>query len=121
MISLGYVGLPLAVALARQFATIGLDSDRVAELRSGRDRTGEIATKALAASGLELSDDPSACAGCDIFIVTVPTPVDKANQPNLAPLEGATGTVAGRIDPAKTPLGCRQNSAHHCTKSRFAL
>ena len=105
VIGLGYVGLPLAVALARHFDTIGLDVDqgRVAELARGHDRTGEVEPSALSASALALTGDPRDCAGRDIYIVTVPTPVDKANQPDLGPLESATRTVAGLIDPARRP------------------
>ena len=105
VIGLGYVGLPLAVALARHFPTIGLDVDRgrVAEIRSGRDRTGEVEPSALSSCGLVASDDPAECAGRDIYIVTVPTPVDQANRPDLRPLESATRTVAGLVDPAVRP------------------
>ena len=105
VIGLGYVGLPLAVALARHFDTIGLDvdQDRVAELARGHDRTGEVEAAALGASDLVVTDQPHRCAGRDLYIVTVPTPVDKANQPDLGPLESATRTVAGLIDPARRP------------------
>jgi UDP-N-acetyl-D-glucosamine/UDP-N-acetyl-D-galactosamine dehydrogenase len=105
IIGLGYVGLPLAVALARQFETIGFDIDepRVAELRSGHDRTREVDSAALAASSLELTSEPRDCAGADIYIVTVPTPVDRANRPDLAAVLAATRMVAGLIDPARRP------------------
>ncbi|HET9397408.1 MAG TPA: nucleotide sugar dehydrogenase [Sphingomicrobium sp.] len=105
VIGLGYVGLPLAVALARHFPTIGLDVDRgrVAELEAGHDRTGEIESSSLSASSLVVTADPDSCAGRDIYIVTVPTPVDQANQPDLGPLESATRTVARLIDPARRP------------------
>ena len=105
VVGLGYVGLPLAVALARRFDTIGLDVDRtrVAELEGGHDRTGEVEASALSQSRLAITGDPQECAGRDVYIVTVPTPVDKANRPDLAPLEGATRTVAGLIDPARRP------------------
>ena len=105
VIGLGYVGLPLAVALSRHFPTIGLDVDRerIAELKDGRDRTGEVEPSALSASELAVTDDPCACAGRDIYIVTVPTPVDSANRPDLGPLESATRTVAALIDPALRP------------------
>ncbi|WP_118856929.1 nucleotide sugar dehydrogenase [Sphingomonas mesophila] len=105
VIGLGYVGLPLALALARQFETIGLDIDsgRVRELRGGHDRTGEIEDAKLSASTLTLTDRPEDCAGYDVYIVTVPTPVDSANQPDLRPVESATRTVAGLIDPALRP------------------
>jgi UDP-N-acetyl-D-galactosamine dehydrogenase len=85
---LGYVGLPLAVALARKHPTVGFDisSRRVAELRSGVDSTAEVPGDELGSSSLEISDDPQALAGCSIFIVTVPTPIDQARRPDLEPL-----------------------------------
>src|SRR6478735_2238325 len=85
VIGLGYVGLPLAVALARQFEVIGFDIDeeRVAELRAGEDRTHEVGTDALKASSLKLTADASECAGAHVYIVTVPTPVDQANRPTI--------------------------------------
>src|SRR6059058_483825 len=75
IIGLGYVGLPLAVALARQFEVVGFDVDegRVAELRGGHDRTREVDGDALAASALKLTSDAADCAGADVYIVTVPT------------------------------------------------
>ncbi len=105
VIGLGYVGLPLAVALARAFDTIGLDIDaaRVAELERGHDRTGEVDGDALAASALALTADPAEAHGRDIYIVTVPTPVDGQNRPDLGPLEAATRTVIDLVDPARCP------------------
>src|SRR5690606_18686675 len=90
VIGLGYVGLPLAVALAasRDEPVIGSDvaPARTAELRGGRDRTGEIAAEMLAASRLTLADEPKALDAAGILIVTVPTPVDAGNRPDLAPV-----------------------------------
>jgi UDP-N-acetyl-D-galactosamine dehydrogenase len=105
VVGLGYVGLPLAVALARKFETIGLDidADRIAELRAGRDRTREVDADALKASRLTLLDQADGCAGADVYIVTVPTPVDATNTPDLSAVMAATRTVAGLIDPAKKP------------------
>jgi UDP-N-acetyl-D-galactosamine dehydrogenase len=101
LVGLGYVGLPLAVALARSFPTIGydIDSGRIAELRRGHDRTREIGAAALAASGLALSDDPAILDGADIFIVTAPTPVDAENKPDLTALCGAAETVGRHLKP----------------------
>lgn len=99
VVGLGYVGLPLAVALARKFPTWGLDIDsgRVAELQAGRDRTREIEPERLAASTLRLTTDAAECPTSDFYIVTVPTPVDGENRPDLKPVMNATRTVAGML------------------------
>src|SRR3954471_19129232 len=83
VVGLGYVGLPLAVAIARKHMVTGLDIDsaRIEELRTGHDRTGEVARSELESSTLALTGDPADCAGADIYIVTVPTPVDRDNRP----------------------------------------
>ena len=85
VVGLGYVGLPLAVALASKFDTTGFDIDagRIAELRDGRDRTNEVGEHALRSSRLNLTANSADCAGADVYIVTVPTPVDEANRPDL--------------------------------------
>jgi len=105
VIGLGYVGLPLAVALARNFSTIGfdIDEDRVAELKNGRDRTREVDADELSSSSLRLTADRDECRGADIYIVTVPTPVDQANRPDLSAVIAATEMVAGLIDPRRRP------------------
>lgn len=102
VIGLGYVGLPLAVALARQFDTCGLDVDarRIAELESGHDRTGEIERARLEASTLALTADPATCPPSDFYIVTVPTPIDGANRPDLRMVEAASRTVAALLPAA---------------------
>jgi UDP-N-acetyl-D-galactosamine dehydrogenase len=106
VIGLGYVGLPLAIALARSFAVTGLDIDRrrVAELQGGFDRTREVDAAALAASSLRITADASDCVGADIYIVTVPTPVDAANQPDLRPVIGASESVGALLDGARRPI-----------------
>jgi UDP-N-acetyl-D-galactosamine dehydrogenase len=106
VVGLGYVGLPLAVALCRTTRCWGLDIDgrRIAELKGGWDRTGEIDRERLAASGLTLTDQPAACPPADVYIVTVPTPVDEANQPDLSIVMAATRTVAGMIDATRRPV-----------------
>jgi UDP-N-acetyl-D-galactosamine dehydrogenase len=105
VIGLGYVGLPLAIALARQFDVIGFDIDegRVGQLRAGEDRTHEVSPDVLTASALSLTAEVSDCAGADVYIVTVPTPVDQANRPDLTAVMAATRMVASVIDPAKRP------------------
>jgi UDP-N-acetyl-D-galactosamine dehydrogenase len=105
IVGLGYVGLPLAVALARKFEVTGFDIDgaRVAELRDGRDRTREVDDDVLRQTSLRLTDRAENCAGADVYIVTVPTPVDRANAPDLSAVLAATRTIAGLIDPARRP------------------
>ncbi len=95
VIGLGYVGLPLAVAIARHFPTTGFDihPGRIAELASGIDRTGEVEATALKSSTLRLASQPAAMKDSDVFIVTVPTPVDMANKPDLGPLLKACRSV----------------------------
>jgi len=99
VIGLGYVGLPLAVHLAHHFEIIGFDVDagRVTELRAGKDRTGEISSEKLSASTITITDDESAMDGADVFIVTVPTPVDARNRPDLSAIRAASETVARHI------------------------
>jgi UDP-N-acetyl-D-galactosamine dehydrogenase len=105
VIGLGYVGLPLAVALSRKFDVIGFDIDpeRIGELRDGHDRTREIDPEALAASGLSLSSGSADIAGADVYIVTVPTPVDDAKRPDLGAVMEATRTVAEAIQAERRP------------------
>lgn len=106
VIGLGYVGLPLAVALARKYNCVGLDisAERIDELRAGYDRTGEIDADRLRNADLELTSDPAACPPADFYIVTVPTPVDSNNRPDLSIVEAATRTVGGMIDGVRRPI-----------------
>ena len=105
VIGLGYVGLPLAVALAPRFQTIGFDIDegRVAELRSGSDRTREVDEDDLRTSSIRLTADSEDCRAADIYIVTVPTPVDQSNRPDLSAVLAATRMIAGLIEPTRRP------------------
>ena len=96
IIGLGYVGLPLAVEFGKQFDTLGFDinTQRIADLRSGKDHTLETTPEELAhATQLRFTTDPAALADCNVFIVTAPTPIDKANRPDLTPLVKASETV----------------------------
>ena len=106
VVGLGYVGLPLAVALAKRFRTWGLDIDerRIDELGNGLDRTGEIDEERLRASTLTLTADHRACPPADFYIVTVPTPVDPENNPDLRPVMSATRTIAKMIDAGRKPI-----------------
>lgn len=99
VIGLGYVGLPLAAAFGKHRAVIGYDKcqKRINELRRGIDNTRELSAEELGQSAyLTLTDDIRDIQGCDIFIVTVPTPVDAGNQPDLGPLIVASEMI-GRI------------------------
>jgi UDP-N-acetyl-D-galactosamine dehydrogenase len=100
VIGLGYVGLPVALALAKQFApVIGFDisSRRIEELRNASDGTGEVAEEELRASRLILSGDPDALDQASFFVVTVPTPIDSARHPDLSPLESACALIGPRL------------------------
>ena len=105
VVGLGYVGLPLAAALATKFQTIGfdIDSTRIAELVAGHDRTNGVDQAQLKDGALKLTTTAEECAGADVFIVTVPTPVDAANEPDLTALIEATRSIARLIDPAQRP------------------
>ncbi len=100
VIGLGYVGLPLAVAFGRRYPTIGFDIDpvRIADLRGHRDAGGELSAEQLRnVAQLHYTDQRAALADCNVFIVTVPTPIDVFKRPDLRPLESASGTVGRAI------------------------
>ncbi len=99
VIGLGYVGLPLAVALARHYAVIGydLDAKRVADLAMARDRTREVPQASLKATRARFSADADAIRGADLFIVTVPTPVDGDNRPDLGAVVAACAAVGKQM------------------------
>jgi UDP-N-acetyl-D-galactosamine dehydrogenase len=102
VIGLGYVGLPLAVEFGRRYETVGYDynPDRVAELRQGNDRTHEVEPADFKrATRLAFADDAEAIRTCNVYIVTVPTPVDAAKTPDLGPLLSASRTVGGLLKP----------------------
>lgn len=99
IVGLGYVGLPLAVEFGKKYSTIGFDIDsaRIRELRDGRDRTLEAGAEELAsAKKLNFTSDAKKLSACGVFIVTVPTPIDRYKRPDLTPLMGASRTI-GRI------------------------
>lgn len=101
VVGLGYVGLPLAVALARHFDTVGFDvnASRVAKLRESEDETGEIDPETLSQSTLVISDDVSSIQGREIYIVAVPTPVNDEKHPDLGAVEAAAHTVGKAMAP----------------------
>jgi UDP-N-acetyl-D-glucosamine/UDP-N-acetyl-D-galactosamine dehydrogenase len=97
VVGLGYVGLPLAVALAKHGPVTGYDHDprRIHELCAGHDRTGEVTSDALAEAAIRLTADSSSLVGHDIYIITVPTPIDRHNMPDLSAVRSACGTIGG--------------------------
>jgi saccharopine dehydrogenase-like NADP-dependent oxidoreductase len=99
VVGLGYVGIPLAVSLARTFDTTGLDINqgRVDELESGEDRTGSVDPATLSAEKLKFTTDATCIADADVVIVAVPTPVDSSNVPDMSLLEVATLTVGQQM------------------------
>ena len=100
VVGLGYVGLPVAAAFARSGAeTIGFDTSeqRVRELGSGFDKTGELTAKELKSAPVRFSTIPDELRSADFFIVTVPTPVDDALRPDLGALRSASRTVGAAI------------------------
>ena len=101
VIGLGYVGLPLALSLARHFSVVGFDTDaeRVEQLGSGADRTGGVAEDQLRSSALKFSCDPADLDGRNVFVVTVPTPIDESTQPDLTALRQASQEVGKWIAP----------------------
>jgi UDP-N-acetyl-D-galactosamine dehydrogenase len=102
VIGLGYVGLPVALALARKFEpVIGFDISkrRIAALRNAEDTTGEVTEAALRETRLRLTGDADALNEASFFVVTVPTPIDSERRPNLSPLEGACALVGPHLRP----------------------
>src|SRR5579875_1740823 len=100
VIGLGYVGLPVAIALAKRFEpVIGFDiaKERIAALRAGIDGTGEVGAAELAATRLILTDDPDRLAAASFFVVTVPTPIDRTRRPDLSALESACALIGPRL------------------------
>jgi UDP-N-acetyl-D-galactosamine dehydrogenase len=99
IIGLGYVGLPLAVYMARHFPVLGFDVNtaRIGELAGGRDRTGEVTDEEFAAARtISFTADIEALRDCNFYIVTVPTPIDQAKRPDLTALMRASEAV-GRV------------------------
>ena len=96
IIGMGYVGLPLAVAFGRSYPTLGFDinEERITALRAGEDSTREVEPAELAAADrLTFTAYPQHLADCNVYIVTVPTPIDRYKRPDLGPLLAASRTV----------------------------
>ncbi|MBL1275186.1 MAG: Vi polysaccharide biosynthesis UDP-N-acetylglucosamine C-6 dehydrogenase TviB [Ectothiorhodospiraceae bacterium] len=101
IIGLGYVGLPLAVELGKHYPTQGMDINaaRIAELQAGKDSTLEVDGDELKlATQLSYTCDPADLKDCNVYIVTVPTPIDSAKRPDLSPLISASHTVGKLLD-----------------------
>lgn len=96
---LGYVGLPLAVALAHDFDVIGFDinESRIAELKSGRDHTLEVAPERLTQAAIDFTSDPGRLASAGVIIIAVPTPIDAHRNPDLEPVISATNLVGSHM------------------------
>jgi len=115
IIGLGYVGLPLAVEFGKVRPTLGFDinQQRIDELRSGKDHTLECSPEQLkAASHLCYCSQLHDLKSCQIFIVTVPTPVDQANRPDMTPLVNASQTVGqalGKLAASRSPKPLRSS------------
>ena len=95
IIGLGYVGLPLAVEFSKRYSVIGFDKNenRIQELKKGVDKTLEVPENELELADIGFTTDLSTIADCNIYIITVPTPVDKYNNPDMSPLASASKTV----------------------------
>jgi UDP-N-acetyl-D-galactosamine dehydrogenase len=100
VIGLGYVGLPVALALAKKFErVVGFDisEQRITALRNGKDTTGEVDEAALRGTRLRFTDDPDTLDEASFFIVTVPTPIDAERRPDLSPLEAACALIGAHL------------------------
>jgi len=101
IIGLGYVGLPLAIAFAEKSNVIGFDINQVRndELNDGYDKTLEITRELLASvkSNIEYTSDIRQISGCNVYIVTVPTPIDSNNKPDLTPLINVSKEIIGKV------------------------
>jgi UDP-N-acetyl-D-galactosamine dehydrogenase len=96
VVGLGYVGLPLAVEFSKHFSTVGydIDAERIARLNSGTDTTREVDDAELAAANnLRFTDRLDEVSDCNVYIVTVPTPIDSAKRPDLTALKSASRAV----------------------------
>ena len=101
VIGLGYVGLPVALALENNFApVIGFDISkrRIVALREWKDTTGEVGEAALRETKLRITDEADALVEASFFIVTVPTPIDSEHRPDLSPLESACALIGPRLN-----------------------
>ena len=101
VVGLGYVGLPLAAAFGKKVPVIGFDihTSKVEQLKQGFDATGELTSADLAATTIQYTTDAVALKAADFVIVTVPTPIDQNNNPDLTPVEKASRTIGQNLKP----------------------
>jgi len=101
VVGLGYVGLPLAILLAKHFSVIGFDisEDRIAELKNGIDRTKEVPADTLTETTIMFTPDPDALKDAQFIIVAVPTPIDAKKKPDMRMVHAATRTVGKALQP----------------------
>ncbi|WP_371225139.1 nucleotide sugar dehydrogenase [Roseovarius sp. 2305UL8-3] len=102
ILGLGYVGLPLALALGRAGRDVigfDLDGGHIAALKAGHDRNGEVSEASLAETSLTFSADPADLAAADVFIIAVPTPITDARKPDLDPVRGACRMIGPHLRP----------------------
>ncbi len=101
VVGLGYVGLPAALAFAAHFPVIGYDynEEKVQALAAGKDPNGELTAASFEQRSIRFTTDPAVLAQASFYVVAVPTPIDRHNQPDLAPLLSATATVAKVLKP----------------------
>lgn len=107
VVGLGYVGLPLAVEFGKQYHTVGFDINaaRIEELRAGRDSTLEVEPELLAeAKRLSFTDSIGDTTGCNVYVVTVPTPINEHKQPDFTPLIKASQAIGKVINPGDTVI-----------------
>jgi len=107
VIGLGYVGLPLAVEFGKQFPTMGLDvnAERIAELKNGADSSLEVEPEELKrAEKLSYTLLPEDLKDCNVYIVTVPTPIDQHKRPDLSPLIGASQMLGALVSPGDVAI-----------------
>ncbi|PTE75044.1 nucleotide sugar dehydrogenase, partial [Staphylococcus gallinarum] len=99
VIGLGYVGMPLAVAFSKHFDVIGfdVDKDKIEKYKNYIDPTGEIGEEGLRQTNMKFTDNETDLENADFYIITVPTPINQDNTPNLKPVEGATSIVSKYI------------------------
>ncbi|WP_029897348.1 nucleotide sugar dehydrogenase [Desulfohalovibrio reitneri] len=99
VVGLGYVGLPLAVALCKHFKVLGFDvsAERVRQLRAGDDRTAEVDSESLAGADIDYTTDPARLREAGMVVVAVPTPIDSNRRPDLHPVRSASKAVGGNL------------------------